>query len=68
MAEKPFSSGGDGSYFNSFNCVDVFVDEPGDTTVRPCDPKMLEHAKAERAKILAAQAAKRQPPQDAQQG
>ncbi len=46
--------------FDSFNCVDVYIDKPGDTTVRPCDPKMLEHAMAERAKLQAALAAQEQ--------
>ncbi len=44
-------------YFHSLNCVDVFIDEPGDTTIRPCDPKMLEQAKALRDRIRAAEAA-----------
>ncbi len=39
---------------DSFGCVDVFIDEPGDTTIRPCRPEHLAHANAERAKILAA--------------
>jgi hypothetical protein len=39
---------------HSFNCVDAYSDEPGDTTIHPCRPSLLEHAKAERAKIQAA--------------
>jgi hypothetical protein len=45
-------------FSHSFNCVDVYMGEPGDTTVRPCRPSMLEHAMAERAKIQAALAAR----------
>lgn len=44
------------------DCVDFWLDGPGDHTVRPCRPELLEHAKAERAKILAAQAAQGQSP------
>lgn len=52
MAEKfPRRDGGSS---DSFDCVDVFLDGPGDTTVRPCRPEHLAHARAERAKILAA--------------
>jgi hypothetical protein len=67
MAEK---SAHPDEFFDSFNCVDVYIDEPGDTTVRPCDPRMLEHAKAERAKILEALAARSQAgaPQDSPMG
>jgi|SoiMethySBSTD1v2_1073268.scaffolds.fasta_scaffold2027219_2 hypothetical protein len=43
--------------FLSTDCDDFWLDEPGDHTVRPCRPSLLEHAKAERAKIMAAQAA-----------
>jgi hypothetical protein len=42
------------------DCVDFWLDGPGDHTVRPCRPEHLEHVKAERAKIEAALAAKDQ--------
>lgn len=52
----------------STDCDDFWLDGPGDHTVRECPPYLLEHAKAERAKILAAQATVSQkPPDDAQQ-
>jgi len=58
----------DESYFHSLDCEIVWLYEPGDTTVRPILPSLLEHAKAERAKILAAQALQNQtPPQDSKQ-
>ena len=41
----------------SADCVDFWLDGPGDKTVRPIPPERLERAKAERAKILAAQQA-----------
>ncbi len=42
----------DGGVFVTTNCVDVWIDEPGDTTIRPIPPgPLLEHAKALRAKI-----------------
>ena len=44
----------DGSYFHSLDCEILWLDGPGDTTVRPCRPEHLAHARAERAKILAA--------------
>jgi hypothetical protein len=43
------------------DCVDFWLLGPGDHTVRPIPPERLEWAKAERAKILAAQAAAQQP-------
>lgn len=46
----------------TIDCTDFWLDGPGDHTVRPCRPEHLEHAKAERAKILAAQALQNQPP------
>ena len=50
----------DGGCFLS-DCIDVFVDEPGDHTVRPILPgPRLEHAKALRDLILEAEAAKKQ--------
>ncbi len=39
---------------DSFGCIDILIDEPGDSTVRPCDPRDLPRARAVRAKILAA--------------
>lgn len=42
----------------TLDCVDFWVDEPGDHTVRPCRPEHLEHAMAQRAMIQAAEAAK----------
>ena len=41
----------DGGSFKTIDCVDVFIDGPGDHTVRPIRPSLLEHAKAERAKV-----------------
>lgn len=41
----------DGGSFMTINCVDVWIDKPGDTTVRPIRPSLLERAKAERAKV-----------------
>jgi hypothetical protein len=40
----------EGGTFKTINCVDLFIDDPGDTTVRPMDPSLLERVKAERAK------------------
>jgi hypothetical protein len=45
-------------------CVDFWFDGPGDTTVRPTPDYLLDHAKAERARILAAEEDLKQPPQD----
>ena len=66
MAEKS-SQFDDESYFHSLDCDVVWLDKPGDTTVRPIRPSLLEHAKAERAKILAAQALQGSPPQNVKQ-
>jgi hypothetical protein len=44
----PLATGG---AFKTVNCVDVWIDEPGDKTVRPVSPALLEHLKAERAKV-----------------
>jgi hypothetical protein len=42
------------------DCIDVLIDEPGDTTVRPIPPgPRLERAKALRDLILAAEAAEK---------
>jgi hypothetical protein len=52
----------------TLDCIDFWLDGPGDHTVRPCRPEHLEHAKAERAKILAAQALQNHaPPQGEKQ-
>lgn len=40
----------------TIDCVDYWIDEPGDTTVRPIPPERLERAKALRELILAAEA------------
>ena len=48
----------DGEYFESFDCDIVWLDKPGDTTVRPCRPERLEFLKALRARIQEAEAAK----------
>lgn len=53
MADKS-SHDGNESYSHSLNCDIMWLDGPGDTTVRPCRPEHLAHARAERAKILAA--------------
>ncbi len=45
-------------------CIDVFIDEPGDHTVRPVRPERLEQMKALRDQILAAEAAEKQAAQD----
>jgi hypothetical protein len=37
-------------------CIDVFIDEPGDHTVRPIRPERLEQMKALRDQILADEA------------
>ena len=50
----------DESYFHSLDCEDFWLDQPGDTTIRPIPPERLERAKALRDRILAAEAAKTQ--------
>jgi len=42
--------------FLSVDCIDFWLEGPGDHSVRPIPSDRLEHAKAERAKVLAAQA------------
>ena len=42
------------------DCIDVFIDEPGDHTVRPIRPERIEQARALRDQILAAEAAGKQ--------
>jgi hypothetical protein len=54
MDEKPSKNE---AYFHSLNCVDVFIDEPGDTTVRPSPPEQLERLKDLRDRLQAALAA-----------
>ena len=44
--------------FLSDDCIDVFVDEPGDHTVRPIPPERIEQARELRDRILAAEAEK----------
>ena len=46
------------------DCIDVFIDEPGDHTVRPIRPERIEYVRALRDQILAAEAAKKQAAQD----
>ncbi len=47
--------------FLTVDCIDVFIDEPGDHTVRPIPPgPRLEQAKALRDQIRAAEAAEKQ--------
>jgi hypothetical protein len=41
----------DGGTFKTINCVDVWIDGPGDLTVRPIRPSLLEQAKAARASV-----------------
>jgi len=41
-----------GAGYDSGDCVNVVFEGPGDNTIRPCRPEMLEHLKAEREKIL----------------
>src|SRR5579859_3482898 len=36
---------------DSFDCLDLFLDGKGDTTIRPCPPELLPSALAERAKL-----------------
>jgi hypothetical protein len=49
------STSDDTSRSLTLDCVDFWLDGPGDHTVRPIPPERLVHAKAEWAKILAAQ-------------
>ena len=46
------------------DCIDVFIDEPGDHTVRPIPPERIEQARALRDQILAAEAAQKQASQE----
>ncbi len=36
---------------DSFNCIDVILDGPADTTIRPCRPSMLAKIKAAHDKV-----------------
>jgi len=47
--------------FLSTDCIDVFIDEPGDHTVRPVPAHRLEQLKALRDLIRAAEEAKKAP-------
>lgn len=53
--------------FLTVDCIDVFIDEPGDTTVRPIPPERLARAKALRDQILAADAAQKSVPRETKQ-
>lgn len=53
------------SGFDNRETLIVIVDEPGDTTVRPCSPEMRPILEAERAKIARWQEyLKQNPPPD----
>ena len=47
----------DNGYFHSLNSDIIWVEGPGDTTVRPCRPERLEFLKALRARVQEAEAA-----------
>ncbi|MBI3823390.1 MAG: hypothetical protein HY289_12035 [Planctomycetes bacterium] len=47
------------SPFTSHDCIDIIVDGPGDTTVRPLTGERLKRAQAEWAKIQYWQAVER---------
>ncbi len=53
----------DGGRFLS-DCVDFWLDGPGDHTVRPIPPERIEQARALRDQIRAAEAAEKQRTQD----
>ena len=36
---------------NVDECIDVFIDEPGDHTIRPMSPKRIAQVKAERDRV-----------------
>jgi hypothetical protein len=46
--------------FLTVDCLEVWIDEPGDITVRPIAPERLAHARAVRERILAEEAANKQ--------
>jgi hypothetical protein len=52
MNSEPNENHGYESSFTSHNCIDVYVDNPGDSTVRPLTGERLKRAKAEWEKIL----------------
>lgn len=45
-----------GGFFDSWDCVDLVYDGPGDNTVRPVRPELRALAIAEREKIMRWQA------------
>jgi len=49
-------------YFESFDSEILWIDKPGDSTVRPCRPERLEFLKALRARYIGAEAAKAEKP------
>jgi hypothetical protein len=55
--------GGDASSpYDSPNCVNLIIDGPGDTTVRPVSPERRRQLMAERDKIARWQHMSKQPP------
>ncbi|HZZ77606.1 MAG TPA: hypothetical protein VFE62_03750 [Gemmataceae bacterium] len=56
MGEKKPDQG-EGSFSHCLNCVDVYLEGPGDRTVRPIPPKLLAQAKELRDRLQAAEAA-----------
>jgi hypothetical protein len=48
--------------FKTINCEYIWIDEPGDHTVRPIRPSLLEHARRERAKVYGSPEPGPQPP------
>jgi hypothetical protein len=40
-----------GDFNTSWNCIDIVIDEPGDTTVRPITGKRREELLAERERL-----------------
>ena len=57
----------DNGRFLTVDCIDVFIGEPGDTTVRPVPEYRLKQLKELRDQILAAEAAEMKARQDARQ-
>jgi hypothetical protein len=51
------------SDFSSPNSVNITIDGPGDSTVRPCRPEHLAQLMAERDKIARWQHLSKQPPE-----
>jgi hypothetical protein len=55
----------DWSGFDSRDCVIIFSDGPGDTTVRPCRPELLPYLLAERERLARwGEQIQRKPPSD----